>query len=385
MDIMYKVELETGVVYDAYGLESMSLKKGDFCIVRKDKCLDYGHVHTVGAALPDGDRKEMPRIERKATMLDKSKANENQMRANSAFRTAAQHVEKLKLPMKLLNSHYSFDRKLASFQFTAEGRVDFRQLVKDLSQALNTRIELRQIGVRDETAIIGGLGVCGQVLCCKRFLKEFDSINVKMAKEQDLSLNPANISGICGRLKCCLKYEHLGYLSLDKDMPRRAALCECSEGVGKIVDRNLLTQSVTVQIQETGKCICCNKSEVRVIYPDKYKISGVPSDGNAPPAPGQDERGKTAEGEEAKPERRGGGGRRDRDQRPGRDRNQRPGRGDRQGPVRGPERQLEATPAALPPPQEPRASEPQPPAVEPPPCPPPAETSQPERPLDGQS
>ena len=208
-------------------------------------------------------------------MLDKSKANENKMRAKSAYRTALTHIEKLKLPMRLLNTHYTFDRKLVTFQFTADGRVDFRQLVKDLSQNLNTRIDLRQIGVRDETAILGGLGTCGQVLCCKRFLKEFESINVKMAKEQDLSLNPVNISGMCGRLKCCLKYEHCGYLELDKDMPRRGAFCECSEGVGRIVDRNLLTQHVTVYIDESSQYLSCPKEEVRVIYPDKYKISGI--------------------------------------------------------------------------------------------------------------
>ena len=174
--------------------------------------------------------------------------------------------------------HYSFDKRLATFQFTADGRIDFRQLVKDLSQSLNTRIELRQIGVRDETSVIGGFGVCGLELCCKKYLRKFESINVKMAKEQDLSLNPVNISGVCGRLKCCLKYEHEGYLELDKDMPRRGAFCECAEGIGKITDRNLLTQQVTVYIDKTSKCLSCPKEDVRVIYPDKYKISGIKAD-----------------------------------------------------------------------------------------------------------
>ncbi len=275
MKLLYEILLDTGATYESFADDALKLKEGDYCIIKKDRSLDYGRIRRFAGNLAPALEKDLPEITRKATMLDKSKANENMMRAKSAYRTAKTHIEKLKLPMKLLNVHYSFDRKLVAFQFTAEGRVDFRQLVKDLSQSLSTRIDLRQIGVRDETAILGGLGTCGQVLCCKRFLKQFESINVKMAKEQDLSLNPVNISGTCGRLKCCLKYEHCGYLELDKDMPRRGAFCECSEGVGRIVDRNLLTQHVTVYIDDSSKYLSCPKEEVRVIYPDKYKISGV--------------------------------------------------------------------------------------------------------------
>ena len=181
--------------------------------------------------------------------------------------------------MKLLNAHYSFDCKLLSVQFTADGRVDFRQLVKDLSVALNTRIDLRQIGVRDETAIRGGIGICGRQLCCCSFLHDFKSINVRMAKEQDLSLTPSTISGACGRLKCCLKYEHEGYLDLEKTMPRRGDACECSEGRGRIIDRNLLTQKVVVEL-ETGKTMSCSKDEVQVVYPEKYKIKKDDADVN---------------------------------------------------------------------------------------------------------
>ena len=188
------------------------------------------------------------------------------------MRTAQGLIDDLKLDMKLLNAHYSLDGKLVTLQFTADGRVDFRQLVKDLSRALNTRIELRQIGVRDETAICGGLGVCGQELCCKRFITEFASINVRMAKEQDLSLTPSSISGACGRLKCCLKYEHEGYQELEKTMPRRGDMCECPGGRGRICDRNLLTQRVTVQLEGTGNNLICDRSEVRVVYPEKYKF-----------------------------------------------------------------------------------------------------------------
>lgn len=286
MELLLTIQLETGSSFEAYANESLGLKAGDYCIlVRKDKILDYGQVSKIiGPLPPEIDKLEMSYVDRKATMHDKSKANENIMLAKSAYRSAAAQIALLKLPMKLLTAHYTYDKKLALFIFTAEGRVDFRQLVKDLSQILNTKIELRQIGVRDETSILGGLGVCGQVLCCKRYLKKFDSMNVKMAKEQDLSLNPASISGMCDRLKCCLKYEHEGYVELEKNMPRRGACCECSEGAGKIIDRNLLTQTVKVLIDESGKCLVCPKEEVRILYPDKYKVSTSSSK----PAPEED-------------------------------------------------------------------------------------------------
>jgi len=200
------------------------------------------------------------------------------MRGKSALRTSAQFVERLKLPMKLINAHYSFDGKLITIQFSADGRIDFRELVKQLSHTMNTRIELRQIGVRDETAIMGGIAVCGRSLCCCSFLKEFSSINVRMAKEQDLSLTPSTISGLCGRLKCCLKYEHAGYLELEKSMPRRGDCCECKDGRGRVVDRNLLSQRLLVQLEDTGRCVQCSREEVTVVYPEKYRVKKGPED-----------------------------------------------------------------------------------------------------------
>lgn len=287
MEFLYDILLDNGFKYKARGDDSLALKSGDWCVIRKDFFLDYGQI--VGSSRtpynPDSERKEVhhsgppsekkaeiPRIQRKATVVDQSKANENLMRSKSAMRTAAQHIEKLNLSMKLINAHYSFDNKLLAIQFSAEGRVDFRELVKQLSAALNTRIELRQIGVRDETAIIGGLSICGRKLCCCSFLTEFASINVKMAKEQDLSLTPSTISGMCGRLKCCLKYEHEGYLELEKTMPRRGDCCECKEGRGHIIDRNLLTQKVVVQLDDTGRTVSCPHEDVNVVYPEKYKV-----------------------------------------------------------------------------------------------------------------
>jgi cell fate regulator YaaT (PSP1 superfamily) len=275
MDLVYDIKVDSGARYLAIANNELNLKTKDWCVIRKERVLDYGRiVRELGVPKPIKQKRddELPKIERKATLVDKSKANENKMRAKSAFRTATRDIGDMKLPMKLLNCHYSYDGKLITFQFSSEGRVDFRELVKRLSQELNARIELRQIGVRDETALCGGLGVCGQELCCSRFLSEFASINVKMAKEQDLSLNPTNISGCCGRLKCCLKYEHEGYLELDQNMPRRGAACECSEGRGRIIDRNLLSRKVTVLVEGKELPISCDRDDVRIVYPKKYNM-----------------------------------------------------------------------------------------------------------------
>ena len=167
--------------------------------------------------------------------------------------------------MKLINAHSSLDGKLMTIQFSAEGRVDFRELIKELTRTRCSRIELRQIGVRDETGIYGGIGVCGQILCCSRFLKEFNSINVKMAKEQDLSLTPATISGACGRLKCCLKYEHEGYTELAKGMPKKGEFCETPDGAGRISDRNLLTGKVFVTM-ENGNINQYSVEDIKIVH-----------------------------------------------------------------------------------------------------------------------
>lgn len=265
MELYYLIQLDNGNRYTVCGTDDLSLKINDWVVVRKDFYQDYGQIIREWKEFNDEEaRKNAPKVIRKATVHDKSIANENLMRAKSALRTSEKAVERLNLPMNLLNTHYSFDGKLVVVQFTADGRVDFRELVKELAQLLNTRIELRQIGVRDETAICGGIGICGQQLCCSRFLTEFASINVRMAKDQDLSLTPGTISGSCGRLKCCLKYEHDGYVEMERGMPRRGEYCQCTDGnSGRIIDRNLLTRKLTVQL-ESGKNVICSVDEVKL-------------------------------------------------------------------------------------------------------------------------
>ncbi len=272
MERIYTVKLRNGSTYQARGDEALELKVHDDCVIRKEFYFDFGAVVRIGVPLEPGKGGEMPQIQRRPTEADNDAAVENENRARNAMKTAQQMVEHLSLPMKLLNAYYSLDVKLLTIQFTAEGRVDFRELVKELSRVLNIRIELRQIGVRDESAIHGGISVCGQVLCCCRFLNEFNSINVRMAKDQDLSLTPATISGVCGRLKCCLKYEHEGYLELEKTMPRRGDFCESPDGRGRVVDRNLLTQEVTLSL-ESGNLGRFPRAEVKILPPDKSRLA----------------------------------------------------------------------------------------------------------------
>lgn len=271
MNIKYTIRLDNGVQLDIAGQENIQLNSGDFCVFQKEFNTEYGEVIRIHGPISDEDAKNLPVLIRQATVRDQSTANENLARGRSAVRTAAKYVEQLKLEMNLLNAHYTFDGKGVAIQFTADGRVDFRELVKELSKALACRIELRQIGVRDETAICGGIGICGQVLCCARFLTDFASVNVKMAKEQDLSLTPSTISGACGRLKCCLRYEHAGYLEMEKTMPSRGEYCECAKGRGRVVDRNLLTQKVTLQLEDSAVCCVCDRSEIKIIPPGNRK------------------------------------------------------------------------------------------------------------------
>ncbi|UKI33531.1 MAG: hypothetical protein L6W00_08885 [Lentisphaeria bacterium] len=214
MDQIFAVRLDNGSSLDIKASSELGLQPHDLCVFRRDFYTDLGEIRR--EVPPPANPGDLPTALRKAETADLATANANDAKARSAMQTAHRFVNSLGLEMKLLNAHYSLDGKLVTIQFSADGRVDFRELVKELSRALCTRIELRQIGVRDETGIHGGIAVCGQQLCCSRFLKEFNSINVKMAKEQDLSLTPATISGVCGRLKCCLKYEHEGYQEFER-------------------------------------------------------------------------------------------------------------------------------------------------------------------------
>ncbi len=280
MNKVWIIKLENGASFEAYGSEELGLNRGDKCVFKRDFFED---IAVVGPALEAPSMtsrvEELPQILRKASAEELAEADENALTAKSSMQTAMEWIEKLSLEMSLVNAHYSLDKKLLTIQFCADGRVDFRELVKELSRALSVRIELRQIGVRDETGIHGGIAMCGQVLCCSRFLKEFNSINVKMAKEQDLLLTPGTISGVCGRLKCCLKYEHEGYLELAKNMPHKGEFCETPSGRGKITDRNLLTGKVSVTF-ESGSISTFSVDEITVCSHEKRREVRNNNDGD---------------------------------------------------------------------------------------------------------
>jgi cell fate regulator YaaT (PSP1 superfamily) len=240
MDYLYHVEVAPGLGYECIAEEGLKLVADEMVIVQCERYQDYAKVtvcHDDGPVAPEKldeltratnkgrhvEGHRVPKVIRRANEQDRDKALQNEITAQSMAERANERIAAHKLDMKLVHTHYSFDCRLAIFQFAAEGRVDFRELLRDLSHTLRTRVELRQVGVRDEAALRGGIGVCGRPFCCATFLNRFSSISVKMAKIQGLSLNPSNISGACGRLKCCLQYEYSQYCERAAEEKRRRA------------------------------------------------------------------------------------------------------------------------------------------------------------------
>jgi cell fate regulator YaaT (PSP1 superfamily) len=186
---------------------------------------------------------------RKASEQDIAINDENKRKEVDAFRICSEKIEQHELVMKLIDVEYTFDNNKVIFYFTADGRVDFRELVKDLATIFKTRIELRQIGVRDEAKMVGGLGPCGRSLCCSSFLGDFASVSIKMAKEQNLSLNPTKISGICGRLMCCLNYEQSTYEDIRKRLPKIGSIVETNKGKGEVTSNSVVNEKVKVKLK----------------------------------------------------------------------------------------------------------------------------------------
>ncbi len=202
---------------------------------------------------------------RVATAEDFRRIAENEKKEKEAFAICEEKIERHKLSMKLVEVECTFDNNKILFYFTAENRVDFRELVKDLASVFRTRIELRQIGVRDEAKMLGGLGICGQPFCCARFLGEFQPVSIKMAKEQGLSLNPTKISGTCGRLMCCLKYEQESYEDLLRTTPKAGAIVSTAEGKGVVEEVNLLTGKLKVKLDGKDLVTVVSKDDVKVL------------------------------------------------------------------------------------------------------------------------
>lgn len=246
-----------------YDVTNLKVKKGDYCIMEVEKNVEYGQVisqpETISAKEMDGE--PLRQIMRLAAKEDIAKIQDNKRKAKEAFQTCFKKIKEHKLDMKLIEAVYSFNCSKIIFYFTAEERIDFRELVKDLAHIFRARIEMCQIGVRDEAKILGGFGPCGRNLCCAKFLKDFEPVTIKMAKEQNLPLNPSKISGVCGRLMCCLAYEYETYKELMRDMPKMGERMNTKEGKGKVVAVNPLKRTVTVELEE-GR-------QIEISYPKK--------------------------------------------------------------------------------------------------------------------
>ncbi|MBQ7535934.1 MAG: hypothetical protein IJT43_10025 [Stomatobaculum sp.] len=238
---------EVGKIY-SFDPGDLVLRRGDHVIAETSKGYEYGTV--VLSNHPDNGQEEDPerkRIIRRATEEDEKKVRDNKGKEKDALLICRKKVDERKLEMKVIAAEYTFDDSKLLFFFTADGRVDFRDLVKDLAAIFHMRIELRQVGVRDETRIIGGMGPCGRALCCHSWLPDFVPVSIKMAKEQNLSLNPQKISGVCGRLMCCLKNEAETYAYLNSQLPKKGDLVELQDGrQGEIVEVNVIRQTVRV-------------------------------------------------------------------------------------------------------------------------------------------
>ena len=235
---------------------NIDVRLDDSVIVETARGVEFGKVVIVNKEVDVEDIVlPLKKIQRIATEKDERNVQENKRLAKEALDICNEKITTHNLDMKIVDVEYTFDRNKIIFYFTAEGRIDFRDLVKDLAALFKTRIELRQIGVRDEAKLLGGIGPCGRMLCCSTFLGDFEPVSIKMAKDQNLSLNPAKISGLCGRLMCCLKYENDTYEEAKRQMPDLGKEVHTSYGTGKVVGLNMLEKIVQIEIYEQGNVI----------------------------------------------------------------------------------------------------------------------------------
>jgi cell fate regulator YaaT (PSP1 superfamily) len=257
---------DAGKVYH-FSPGNRTIKKGEQVIVETSRGVEMGTVVLGNKNIEGDETREIKRIIRVATPDDHAKNKANREKEKEIMATFNQKVAEHKLNMKPIDIDCTFDGSKILFFFTAESRVDFRELVKDLAGIYRTRIELRQIGVRDEAKMLGGLGICGRRFCCSTFLGEFQPVSIKMAKEQSLSLNPSKISGTCGRLMCCLKYEQDCYEDLIKNTPKVGAYVETAEGKGNVIDANILTGVLKIKLEknEDAPPISVKKADVKVL------------------------------------------------------------------------------------------------------------------------
>jgi cell fate regulator YaaT (PSP1 superfamily) len=263
-----------GKVY-YFSPDGKSFQIGDLVIVGTSKGTECGEVTIPNKTIQKAEIVQpLKPILRAANKDDLRILEQNKKKEKRAFHICEEKIAMRKLEMKLIDVECAFDSSKMMFYFTAENRVDFRDLVKDLAAIFRTRIELRQIGVRDKAKILGGIGICGREFCCKGFLSEFQPVSIKMAKEQSLSLNPAKISGCCGRLMCCLKHEQNVYEELLKITPKVGAMVSMTDGTkGKVVESNTLTGDLKIQTERSELPVKCNRKEVTLLKDSKIRVN----------------------------------------------------------------------------------------------------------------
>lgn len=252
------------------------LNAGDYVVVETSRGIECGTVTFGNREInDDGLNRPLKKIIRPATAEDIAHLEDNRKKEEKAYGICLKKIIEHNLKMKLVTVEYTFDNNKILFYFTADGRVDFRELVKELAGIFRTRIELRQIGVRDESKMLGGLGICGREFCCKGFLSDFQPVSIKMAKEQGMSLNPVKISGTCGRLMCCLKYEQEAYSDLLKKTPKIGAYVSTPDGKGTVVDQNLIKGILNIQLQKNPDSPpkSYKVNEVKLIKDGQIKIN----------------------------------------------------------------------------------------------------------------
>lgn len=262
---------KVGKVY-YFGPKGITLNVGDKVIVETSRGVECGEV-VIANKMCDNIVAPLKEIIRKVNAQDLQVIANNKKKEKDAFKICEQKIAFRKLNMKLIDVECTFDNNKLLFYFSAENRVDFRELVKDLASIFKTRIELRQIGVRDEAKFLGGLGICGREFCCKNYLGDFQPVSIKMAKEQGLSLNPTKISGTCGRLMCCLKYEQEGYEELLKVTPKVGALVKTPNGKGYVEEVNLLTGKLKVKVENNDIPIIFDNKDLILIKDAEIRVN----------------------------------------------------------------------------------------------------------------
>ncbi|HUV03788.1 MAG TPA: stage 0 sporulation family protein [Armatimonadota bacterium] len=285
---------KVGKVYyfDPGGLD---LREGDFVIAETARGIEFGEVMLEPKDVPDEEIvPPLKKVVRKATGGDMEQEESNRRKEKQAFGTCQDKIQAHSLPMKLIDAEYCFDGSQVTFYFSAETRVDFRELVKDLAGTLKTRVQLHQVGVRDEAKLFGGMGSCGRALCCSSFLSGFDPVSMKMAKEQSLFLNPLKFSGLCGKLMCCLKFEYPIYKEVKSRLPAVGSIVMTPKGGGKVVEVNVIKETAAVQLED-GIVLQCAASDIIREAAAEDSVSGSHAREAAESPPKADDGGSTEE------------------------------------------------------------------------------------------